>query len=224
MKIALCIISKGSDEEAIILDRCLANTMSHIDEAFVTITQKNAKTEEVAKNHGANVSFFEWNDNYAEARNFNFSQVPKEFTHILWMDADDLFRGLDKLDDILEKHKDTDAFMMNYLYWFDDNNNPTVVHLKTQVVKNNGCVEWKGKIHEDLITTRKISTKVIENIERIHLSTDERLNQSRERNFRIASKQAQEDSDDPRSWFNLAKSQMALQMSGCVKLLKSLSE
>ena len=221
-RVALCIISKGSDDESVVLDRCLRETVPYIEKKgiFVTITQKNEQTEKVAKYYGANVSFFKWNDDYSAARNFNFSQVPKRFTHILWMDVDDLFRGLENLEKILADHPDTDAFMMNYLYWFDENKNPTVVHLKTQVVKNDGCVKWAGRIHEDLMTTRVIGTKMIKNIERIHLSTHKRLEESMGRNLRIAKKQIKENPLDPRNWFNLAKAQAALQMPECLENLK----
>ena len=33
-----------------------------------------------------------------------------------------------------------DCFALSYLYAFDEWKNPTVVHQKTQIVKNDGCV------------------------------------------------------------------------------------
>lgn len=216
------MIVKGSDEEAVLLNRCLGHECHFIDAGgiFVTLTQENEKVREVAKSYGANISFYQWDDDYAKVRNFNFSQVPKKFTHVLWMDVDDVFRGLGELDKIVVDHPETDAFLMNYLYWFDENKNPVTVHTKIQVLKNDGCLVWKGQIHEDLMATRIIKSKMIENIERIHLSSDERLKESRERNLRIAEKQVKEDPTDPRTWWNLGRAQVAMAIDESVNTLE----
>ncbi|MDE2098561.1 MAG: tetratricopeptide repeat protein [Patescibacteria group bacterium] len=210
-KLALALIVKGSDEEAKALNHCLEDVPQYVDGIFVTITQPNEAVEKVCQKYGANISHFEWINDFSAARNYNFAQVPKEYTHILWLDADDGLRGIEKLKGILENHPDVDTFIMNYLYAFDDDKNPIIVHMKTQIVKNDGCVKWVGAIHEDFKATRDINPWFIKDVERIHLSDGERSKKSAERNLEISKVQQELNPNDPRSWWNLANSYRGLE-------------
>ena len=221
IKIALCLIVKGTDEEAKLLFRVLQETSQYVDGIFITLTQKNKNAEEVVGSFAnTNLSFYKWDNSFANARNYNFSQVPKEYTHILWMDADDLFRGLKNLRGVIEKNLDTDIFVMNYLYWFDENKNPVVVHLKTQVIKNDGCVKWAGVLHEDFTPTRQLKSKFIKDIERLHLSTGKRVKEAEERNLLIGRKEIKKNPQDPRSWWLLAKAQANLHRDDAIESFK----
>jgi len=220
-KIALCMIVKGSDDEAELLFRALQETSPYVDGIFITLTQENKKVREVVEQFPlAKISFYKWDWNFANARNYNFQQVPKDYTHILWMDTDDLFRGLENLENAIKKNPDTDVFVMNYLYWFDENKNPTVVHLKTQVVKNDGCVVWAGVLHEDFAPTRAIRSKFIKDIERLHLSDDKRVKQAEERNLTIGKMEVKKNPQDPRSWWLVAKAQANLQRDDAIESFK----
>lgn len=210
IKIALAMIVKGSDSEADLLNRCLGYALPHVDAAFITVTQPNERVEQVVKMWGANLSHFEWCNDFAKARNFNFSQVPKEYDYILWLDADDVPRGLEKLRDVIEKHPSTDAFAMNYLYSFDEWNNPIVVHMKSRVTKNDGCVEWAGALHEDFKANRKVATHFVKGVEILHLTNDARINSAKERNLEVAKGQLEAEPNDPRSYWNVGNSQKAL--------------
>lgn len=207
-KLALAMIVKGSDQEAIVLDRCLKNVSPNVDAIYITITQKNKKVEEVCKKYKAVISHFEWCNDFAKARNYNFSQVPKEYNYILWLDADDVLRGGEKLKATLNENK-ADCYSLNYLYAFDEYNNPTVVHQKTQIVKN-GCVEWAGRLHEDFTPLRKVETYFIKGIERLHLSNEDRFAGAKERNLEVARGQVEAEPDDPRSYWNLGNALKAL--------------
>lgn len=216
-KIALAMIVKGSKEEADSLSTCLSRTASYVDGIFITIThlpgeERNKDVEDVAKTYGAIISDYEWTYNFAAARNYNFSQVPKEFTHIMWLDADDVVRGLDRLIYAVETHPKVDGFVLHYLYAFDENKSPIVVHMKTQVVRNDGCVVWRGELHEDFAPTRELETYFVKGAERIHLSNDARFDSAKERNLEISKKQAEKAPDDPRSYWNLGNSFKAMGM------------
>lgn len=209
MKIALALIVKGEDKESDNLYKCLQNIHSYVDGIFITITQPNEKVKNVAESFGAIVSNFEWCNDFSKARNFNFSQVPKEYDYILWCDADDNFRGLDKLKDTIETHP-ADNYILYYLYAFDEWRNPTVVHPKSQIVKNDGCVKWIGALHEDFEPTRQLTSYFIKDIERLHLSDDLRFEKAKERNLEIAQEQLEINKDDPRSYWNVGNSLKAL--------------
>lgn len=209
--IALALIVKGSDAEAVLLDRCLSNVAPYVDRIFITSTHKkgeqpNKQVEKIAKLHKATLSTFEWCNDFAKARNFNFSQVPKDYDYILWCDADDVFRGLEKLKPTIEDNPTVDVFAFWYMYDFDQYKLPTVVHKKSQLVKNDGCVHWEGKLHEDFVENRALNTKFVEGIERLHLTTEERVLIAKDRNIEVAKGDTEENPKDPRSWWNLGNS------------------
>jgi len=217
-KIALAMIVKGTDQEADLLFRALSETSPHVDGIFITLTHENKRVREIVKQFpSAKLSFYKWNWNFAAARNYNFKQVTKDYTHILWMDTDDLFRGIENLRGVIKKHPDTDVFVMNYLYWFDEYKNPIVVHLKTQVVKNNKCVVWTGVVHEGFSPTRELKSEFIKDIERLHLSNHERAVEAEQRNLAIAKREIKERPDDPRSWWLLARAQANLFIDESIK-------
>lgn len=210
-KLALAMIVKGSDDEAVLLDRCLSNLGQHVDGIFITSTYKkgeqpNKQVEKIAKVHGATLSTFEWVQDFSKARNFNFSQVPKEYDYIMWTDADDQWRGAEKLKEVINENSNVDAFAFWYLYDFDQYKNPTVCHKKTQVIRNDGTFSWVGELHEDLTENRSVNVKFIEGIDRMHFTTDERVQLAKERNIGVSKKQVEDNPNEPRAYFNLANS------------------
>lgn len=210
-RIALAMIVKSSEEEAKLLDRCLENVSPFVDGIFITATYKNDVSEtfpilDITAKYGAEMVQFKWVNNFAEARNFNFKQVTPNYDYTLWCDADDMWRGLEKLKPTLEENPTVDAFAFWYLYEFDTEKMPTVVHKKTMLVRNDGCLEWKGALHEDLVETRSVSVKFIEGIERMHFPNDTHQSEVAKRNVEISSTEADLHPDDPRVYFNLGNS------------------
>lgn len=203
MKIALSIICKASDSEAEVLAKCLASFGPVVDKVFLTITGENQKCEEVGKLFNAEISHFEWCNDFSKARNFALSQIPKEYDYWMWADADDAGEGLENLRKTIEEHPETDAFIFNYLYGFDEWKNPVVVHMKTRVLRNDGCVEWRGRLHEDFHNFRELNAKFVEGIQWIHNTNGERADGSAQRNVEIAKEMAEAEPNDPRSYWNL---------------------
>jgi len=211
IRIALALIVKGTDSEAELLDRCLENVSPYVDGIFITSTYKkgdkpNKRVQEVAEAYDAEISTFEWINDFGAARNFNFSQVTKDYDYILWCDADDVWRGLDKLKPTLEANPKVDVLAFWYLYDFDEYNQPTVVHKKSMLCRNDGCVSWSGKLHEDFAENRQINVQFVEGIERLHLTTDERVLIAQERNIEVSKGDVEESPNDPRTYWNLANS------------------
>lgn len=206
MKLAFACICKGADEEAPLLDTLLTSVTDYVDGIFVTITQPNAAVRAVAEKHNAHVSEFEWVGDFAAARNFNFAQVPKEYDYILWGDADDTFQSMDKLRPAMEQVQ-ADAYLLWYIYDTDEYGMATVVHAKTMIVRNDDTFVWKGRIHEDIDCLREPTIYLIEDVKRIHHSTEDRVAQSAERNLGIS---MTEDEKDPRTWWNRSNAYMSL--------------
>lgn len=209
MKLALVMIVKPSDDEAKVLERCLNSVAEHVDGIFLTITGENAKCENVARMFNAHVSKYKWNHSFADARNFALSQVPKEYDYWMWLDCDDVLRGAEKLKPTIEDNLGVDGFIFNYLYSFDEYKNPVVVHLKTRIIKNDGCVAWVGDLHEDFKENRSVQMTMVKDIEVLHLTDDERIEDSKKRNVVVASKSMKKNPNDPRSYWNTGNSYKA---------------
>ena len=202
------MIVKADDKEAKLLDRCLSYVEKYVDEVCLTITGDNKECERVAKKYNAKVSHFDWVNDFSKARNFNFSQAAGDY--ILWLDADDCLRGAENLKEVVQKMKDghVDAGVMNYLYAFNEKKECVVTHLKTRIVRNDGCVKWVGELHEDFEASRELKSYFIEDIEVLHLTDEKRSQQSAERNTVIAKKYLDDHKDDPRGLYLVANALM----------------
>ena len=226
------MIVAPTDRESQLLDRCLGgikkrdqvqpenknidskNTdgiAKHVDAVYITITGQNDNVKRVAEKYGAIVSYCEWDDNYARARNFNFSQVPKEYDYIIWCDADDVIRNPKEIKPLVEKMSSDamDALTLRYLYDHDEEGNCIKEHLKTRIVKNDGCVEWAAAVHEDFKMKREINAFFNDEIQYIHFSDPIRRSESTTRNLRIAELEVKRNPSDPRTYWNLANSYLS---------------
>jgi len=215
MKIALALICKGQDDsEKGHLLKCLSDLDMYFNKVFITITKEEGKKAnkeiiKIAKTFNCEISYFDWVNDFSKARNFNFQQVPKEYDYICWVDSDDTIAGVKRLRRSIEDNP-ADAYSMFYTYSRDERGNPDVVHQKTQVVKNDGCVVWQGALHEDFSPTRDIKTYLIRDIKRIHLAEHKDFEEAKNRNYEISKQQTIDEANDPRSWWNLGNSQKAL--------------
>ena len=69
------------------LPRCLDSAKPYVDEIIVVDTGSVDGTPEIAAEYGAKVSYFEWCDDFAAARNYAISQISGDW--ILMLDADE---------------------------------------------------------------------------------------------------------------------------------------
>lgn len=208
MKISLCMIVKADDNEAKLLNRCLRYVSKYVDEICLTITGENKSCENIAKKYKAKVSHFEWVKDFATARNFNFSQATGDY--ILWLDCDDVLKGAEHLKETVETmmKEHVDAGVMHYLYDFNEQRECTVKHLKTRIVKNDGCVKWVGEVHEDFDASRELKSYFIEDIQVLHLTEEKRSRESAQRNTEIAFSIMEKKPKDPRSLYLIANALM----------------
>jgi len=215
MKIALCLIVKPDDAEADVLYRALSTDALYkkFDGVFITITGENEKVEAQAKQiPNAHISHFKWVDDFAKARNFNFSQVPKDYDWIMWIDADDIVKGSKWIRKIAEQTDPrVSGIVFFYLYDFDEYGECTVKHNKIRLIKNDGSYKWVGELHEDLMPNRKTVCLHNKQVQVLHLTNHKRVNIAIQRNLKITEKALKKKPNDPRSYFNYAN---ALHQSG----------
>lgn len=83
--ISLCMIVKN---EAEILARCLDSVADLMDEIIIVDTGSTDGTKEIAARYTDKIYEFDWNQNFAEARNFSFSKATMEYIYA--PDADEV--------------------------------------------------------------------------------------------------------------------------------------
>lgn len=241
MKIALGMIVYGEGDEYKELDRALSTVAPFVDKVFITITGKDVKkTEEVCKKYDAVVSYgdFKWTADkktvkwlkkffkydphmkvgdklfmFDEARNYNFSQISKEYDWIMWMDADDVLQHGDKLREVAEK-ADKDGVEAAYFeYWYQVELNGKgkvqdviIKHLRERLVKNIGVYKWIAPIHETLIEQRPTRKHDYYDCIVVHLAEDDQRLQSLNRNLKnLEFAIYKSEGKDPRHLYYLAK-------------------
>lgn len=84
--LAACLIVRN---EAHTLEACLRGLENEVDAIYVTDTGSTDSTIEIARDCGAVVRTFQWQDNFAAARNASIPAVEEDW--ILIIDADDRF-------------------------------------------------------------------------------------------------------------------------------------
>lgn len=241
-KIALAMISKGKGEEQN-LRRAIASLAPYVDGVFITLTSPTnelSDAELVCKEFGATVSYnrslwtadkktVDWLKNFFgyepymkegdnlfvfdKARNYNFSQVPKDYEWIIWIDSDDVFRGGEHIHRIVEnaEKQNIEAVYFNYIYQaeFDEKGNMKhriIEHLRERLVRNNGHYKWIAPIHETLIEQVPTQKTDLDDCDVVHMSTDKDRVNSLNRNLKnLELSIYQSEGKDPRHVYYLAK-------------------
>lgn len=231
MKIALAMIVKD-DSEVKMLDRCLDSIQNHVDKVFLTVTRPNQpEITKLAKKRGLVLSEFKWkyltkdpwkNWRFDDARNFNWSQVPKGYDWILWLDADDIFIGGELLRDTAQMSLDSGKDTVFFSYWYgctfkDNQPSPSNLitvdfeHMRERLIKP-GKTVWKGQLHETPVPLGKVSVTYVNYrsetpIAVMHTVTDKMGKERLDRNKIILEKQLESEGDnpDPRTLLYLMK-------------------
>src|SRR6266498_1442213 len=103
-KLYLNMILK-EDEPLDMVKRSIDSVKDYVDGMYITVTHGDVQPETselivLLRDYGAEVSFFKWTDDFAEARQYALDQVPKSNDiYIYWQDADDILRGGQNLRD-----------------------------------------------------------------------------------------------------------------------------
>ena len=92
MKLSVCIITKEESEQ---LKRCLASLKKYDMEIVVVDTGSVDKTKQVIDEYADIGGYYQWNDNFAAARNYSITLSSNDWVLILdsdeWIESIDLF-------------------------------------------------------------------------------------------------------------------------------------
>jgi|GEM_PF-291213 len=148
-KLSLCMIVKDEEE---FLKGCLESARSIVDEIIIVDTGSTDNTVEIAKECGANIHFFPWNDSFADARNESLNHATGDW--ILILDADELLdNGASSIILDAIKNPTADAYEMFFRNPITEENDADFTeHRICRLFRNKPEYRFKSRIHENIET------------------------------------------------------------------------
>lgn len=203
--IALCAILKNEIKN---IERFVNSFKPYVDNIYITDTGSTDGTREKALELGCIVSDFKWINDFAAARNFNFSQAKEDY--ILWADLDDVLDNPEAFvawrDHAMSV---TDFWFVNYHYAQDSAGNPIVTFARERVVKRIKQYKWLYFVHEGMIPQAgdgsATKVNVINTWAIKHMRTLEDMAQDKGRNLRIFEEKIKEEPLNTRMMFYYGK-------------------
>jgi len=145
--VSLCMIVKNEED---CLEACLESVKSVVDEIIIIDTGSTDSTLDIAKAYHAKIAYFQWNDNFSEARNKSLSLATKDW--IMVIDADEVldFKTKEALIEGLNDYT-YDGYLIKQLnFRGDDQNNPTDVVIIPRIFKNHRNFRYYRALHEQV--------------------------------------------------------------------------
>ena len=145
--LSLCMIVKDEEEH---LPNALNSVKDAVDEIIIVDTGSTDNTIEIARSFGAKVYHYEWNNNFASARNEALKYATCDW--ILSMDADDEMNA-DDIRRLKEVLSETDALgfaipIFSEIYDRQTNMKNTTVNYLVRIFKNDPQIRFSRRIHE----------------------------------------------------------------------------
>ena len=136
------------DEEDV-LPRCLDSARTLADEMILVDTGSSDRTKAVIEAYGGRLFEYEWQGDFAAARNHAFSKATSDYC--FWLDADDILppdtvRALKALKE--QADPDVDVIMLPYQTAFDEKGRPTFYCWRERILRRDSRCVFKGRVHE----------------------------------------------------------------------------
>ncbi len=176
--ISVCIITRNEQAN---IEACLQSVRPFVREIVVVDTGSEDNTAELAKKYADKwEQFTECNDadgriaDFSLARNRSFELASQPWA--MWVDADDVLVGGDKLADVVAAHDHLErcCVMWNYDYDHDGQGNTTMQFIRERLVKPPRDFRWISPVHETLVPQNGDTHKVLvpDGIKNVHRRRD----------------------------------------------------
>jgi tetratricopeptide (TPR) repeat protein len=136
-RISLCMIVRN---EALFLSSCLQSVREAVDEIVVVDTGSVDDSPQIARQFGASVFSYSWNDNFSDARNYSLDKASGQW--ILILDADELLaeKDMGKLKRLGEGA--ADGYRFTYRSYSNDSRDIRWVSNDGSYEEGNGWDGW----------------------------------------------------------------------------------
>lgn len=132
-----------------VLGRCLACAAQIADELIVVDTGSTDRSAEIARQYTPHVYLHQWQDSFAEARNYSYSLATCDY--IMWLDADDVIdeENLSKFNDLKKRClAGVDVIFTIYNMFTEDG--ITNYTLRDRIIRRSLDAKWEYDIHEGI--------------------------------------------------------------------------
>ncbi|WP_227763792.1 glycosyltransferase family 2 protein [Zhaonella formicivorans] len=197
-KISLCMIARNEEQN---LRRCLKSVQGVVDEIIVVDTGSTDNTCQVAREAGAVVRSFIWNDNFSDARNASLEGATGEW--ILFLDADEeLPRESCEVLRRLTSNEDVEGYFVKIVSLIGSEGwTETCPDLIFRLFRNRPEYRFRGAIHEqiaDVILEKnpKAAYRIAEDFVIIHYGyLDSQISEKdkKNRNLKIIEKELEQE-------------------------------
>ncbi|KZL93705.1 tetratricopeptide repeat-containing glycosyltransferase family 2 protein [Clostridium magnum] len=212
MTLGLCMIVKNEEEN---LPRCLESIKDIVDEIIIVDTGSTDSTVKIAESYGAKVFFYEWDNSFANARNFSLEKSSKDW--ILIMDADDELRREDR-DKVIylvnDKNNNVDIYFGETLSYVGETPGSDIyTNLNVRFIKNGKGIKFKGDIHEQIVFENKGDNVQLVDVKFYHygyLNKTVEVKNKRKRNMEIIQKILKDNPKDSFMLYNMGTEYVAM--------------
>ncbi len=200
--LSFCSIVKNEEK---FLFGMLESVASVADEIIITDTGSTDNTVQIAKDFGAKVFEYEWNNSFADARNFGVQKASKDW--IFSIDADERLINPENLKKYLDVQNITyfiKIFSAKDASKYDEKSR---YHCNTRLFPNNDDFQYFCAIHEQLIGVddQKYTNILIKDFHLIHYGYDlspEIMKLKHERNMKLIYSELESDNIKVKYYFN----------------------
>jgi glycosyltransferase involved in cell wall biosynthesis len=203
--IALCMIIKNEQKD---LPDCLNSVKDIVNEIIIVDTGSTDDSVKIAKEYGAVIRHYKWDDDFSAARNKSIEDVQSEW--ILFLDADETLEDSSK--DYLRQlplavDQPAAYYVKNKNILDRENDEIFTEHYNIRLFKNNKGITFQGRIHEQLVCSqgkeieRMTSDIVIKH--KGYLTDVVDAKNKNKRNFVLLEESIKMDPDNPFHYHNL---------------------
>lgn len=131
----------------------------YFDKFFITVADKDHKQEKILGNHllsgkgtdkDSYLTFFNWTDDFAAARNANLATIDTDYW--FWADSDDTIEHPERIPEVVAymKANDVDIVQLKYDYAQDESGNAISDHWRERFIRTSYDGKWDAPVHETL--------------------------------------------------------------------------
>lgn len=148
--LSLCIIAKDAEKD---LKNCLESVKDIVDEIVLIDTGSTDNTKKIASQYNAKIYDYNWQESFADARNFSLSKITTDW--ILILDADEVLVGdKNKLKEIINADypEKTPMYFLDILtYTKPDNEEYSLYQKKIRLFPKHENIKFEYSVAEEII-------------------------------------------------------------------------
>lgn len=134
-----------------LIEQCLQSVQKLVNEIIIVDTGSTDQTINICKKYNASVFSYEWNDHFADARNYGLSKANGDW--ILWLDADEKLedKKTKLIQEAIQQTNELMIFMPIVNYYGDSlpiQEEDAFIYYQPRLFRNHAGIQFTNRIHE----------------------------------------------------------------------------